>query len=692
MLKQYKKLIPFLQLPSIVVVKISARNNDGSFTAQPINWNDSIKHDVKILPLHSKKDKNIGVEDYVLVKTFLNKNSQVPSYTGRIVRKIYKKKTTTVGIVKKLENDQWQFLPLEKKDRGFIVCKPLNNNIQSGHLIEAEIPKSTRSNSKNIIIKNILGHITDEKELAIISLISKEIPYHFPKNVLEQVENIKPSNTVNREDWRNLPFITIDPPDAKDHDDAVYTTKDKDPTNEGGWIIIVAIADVSYYVKTDSALDKEAFKRGNSIYFPGKVIPMLPEFISNNLCSLREGEDRPALAVRMIFDANGNKRQHSFHRITMRTIAKLSYQEVQYAIEGNVNEKTVSLLENILKPLWEAYDSLKIARNSRQPLELEISEKKIILDDQGRIKDIIIPPRLEAHRLIEEFMIQANVSAAETLKRHQQPFIYRIHDKPSLAKQETLYNFLHNFEIVLSKKEELTSKKLNSILINVSNTQKQELINQVILRSQSQAEYHPKNRGHFGLNLQNYTHFTSPIRRYADLIVHRALIKALQLGDDTLEDKQEQNLAQIAIQISSHERRAMIAERETVDRLIAHYLENKVGHIFTGRISGVTKAGLFILLDNLHTDGFVPISTLRKDHYHLNEEQHALVGKYSKKCYQIGDKVEIKLVEVQPISGSLCLKILTEPHPSSFSSSSYNEEKYPIKKKRSDFYQRKNIT
>ncbi|OPB29565.1 ribonuclease R [Bartonella sp. WD12.1] len=687
--KKHKKITTQERLPPITLVKISALDNDGGFIAQPLEWKGDLKPNIEISPRYIKRI-SISLGDHCLVKIFRNKTPQSFSYTGRIIRKIDKQERTMLGIVKKLENNQWQLCSIDRKTNDLIIETPLDVDIKSGDLVEAEIRKNTTHRSKSAKIKNILGSINSEKALSMIALISKGIPYVFPEEVLKQAKSAKPIvNTTNHEDWRQLPFVTIDPPDAKDHDDAVYAVKDEDPANNDGWIITVAIADVSYYVKTGSALDQEALKRGNSVYFPDCVVPMLPEYISNNLCSLLEGKDRPALAVRMIFDANGNKRKHSFHRIIMRTVAKLSYQEVQCAIEGNTNEKTAPLLENILQPLWSAYIKLKIARNRRKPLELEVPEKKIILDQNGHIKNVVVPPHLETHRLIEEFMIQANVAAAETLKEHHQPFIYRVHDKPSLAKQEILQNFLQSLGISFSRKEELTSERFNNILAQAINTQQQELVNQVILRSQSQAEYNPENIGHFGLNLHNYAHFTSPIRRYADLIVHRALIKALQLGDDKLTNAQEQNLTAIAMQISAYERRAMMAERETVDRLVAHYLVNKIGHSFKGRISGVTKAGLFISLDKLNADGFVPISTLKRDYYHFDETQHTLIGKWSCKGYQLGDEVEVKLIEVQPLAGALCFEILTQPHSFTFSSTSYRKNKFTAKKRERNSYKQR---
>ncbi|WP_375665593.1 ribonuclease R [Bartonella sp. TT121SHDZB] len=684
--KQHKKKINKGKLPPVALVKISGRDKDGSFIAQPLEWEDSPKPNIEIHSFHHIKGSSIGVGDHILVKVFRNKNSESsnPSYTGRIIRKVDVSPKSVFAIVRKLENNQWRLDPIDRKTNELIVEMSSEMKIEIGDLVEVEIKKNTGYGLKSAQIKSVLGHIKSEKTLSMIALLSKGIPYIFPESVLEQVKHIKAANMDNREDWRQLPFITIDPPDAKDHDDAVYATKDKNSANNGGWIIVVAIADVSYYIKTGSALDKEALKRGNSIYFPDTVVPMLPERLSHDLCSLREGKERPALAVRMVFDANGNKRKHSFHRIMMRVRAKLSYQEMQLAKKEHLNEKSALLLENILHPLWEAYACLKAARNRRQPLELEITEKKIILDQNGCIKDVVSEEHLEAHRLIEEFMIQANIAASETLKEHHQPFIYRIHDKPSLAKQEILRNFLQSLGISLARSAELTSARLNRILEKVAHTQQQELVNQVILRSQSQAEYNPKNSGHFGLNLQNYTHFTSPIRRYADLIIHRALIKALKLGNDQLTDTQEQNLAEIATQISLYERRAMMAERETIDRLVAHYLTNKIGRIFTGRISGVTKAGLFISLDKLNTDGFVHISTLKNDYYHFDEAQHVLVGQRSHKGYQLSDVVEVKLITVQPFAGALCFELLTKPRPIKFSPTSYYKNK--LKKQKHLFY------
>ena len=344
------------------------------------------------------------------------------------------------------------------------------------------------------------------------------IPDDFPEGVIAESENLAPPTLQGRTDLRALPLVTIDPPDARDHDDAVFAEPDTDPANEGGWIVIVAIADVAHYVRPGTRLDREAQLRGNSVYFPDRVVPMLPERISNDLCSLREGEDRACLAVRMVFDRSGTKKAHTFMRAMMRSAAKLSYQEAQAAIDGKPSEKCVALLEPVLRPLWAAYAALSEARDKRAPLDLDLPERKIVLDEEGKVARVVTPERLAAHRLIEEFMIQANVAAAETLEGKRTPVVYRIHDQPSKEKLASLRDFLQTLDIVLAPPGTLKAQHFNGVLARAKSFPVPELINEVVLRSQSQAEYNIENIGHFGLNLRRYAHFTSPIRRYADLL------------------------------------------------------------------------------------------------------------------------------------------------------------------------------
>jgi ribonuclease R len=440
----------------------------------------------------------------------------------------------------------------------------------------------------------------------------------------------------------------------------VHTERDTASNNPDGFIVNVAIADVAHYVKPDSALDREALTRGNSVYFPDRVVPMLPERISNDLCSLRPREDRAALAVRMVISADGRKRSHTFHRILMRSAARLSYQQAQLAIGGRTDEDTEALVKPVLTPLYAAYETMTRARSERQPLDLDLPERKILLKGDGTVDRVITPERLEAHRLIEEFMILANVAAAETLEHVRCPLIYRVHDEPAMEKLQALREFLATLDIPFAKGGVLKPEAFNRILSRVKGRDAEQLVNEVVLRTQAQAEYAAENYGHFGLNLRRYAHFTSPIRRYADLIVHRGLIRSMKLGHDGLPEHTDQKtLAEVGAQISATERRAMLAERETNDRLIAHFLADRIGATFEGRISGVHRAGLFVKLRETGADGFVPARTIGDEYFRYDEKGHAMVGSRSGETYRLGDPVTVKLVEAAPVAGALRFEILS---------------------------------
>jgi ribonuclease R len=406
-------------------------------------------------------------------------------------------------------------------------------------------------------------------------------------------------------------------------------------------------------------LDREAQMRGNSVYFPDRVVPMLPERISNDLCSLREGEERACLAVRMVFDRHGHKKGHAFLRAIMRSAAKLSYEEAQAAIDGRPSAKCRPLVEGTLKPLWAAYAVLAAARDKREPLDLDLPERKILLDGSGRVERVVVPERLTAHRLIEEFMIQANVAAAEALEAKRAPVIYRVHDAPSKEKLLALRDFLDSLDLKLPGSKELRSGDFNRVLQRAKSLPVVDLVNEVVLRSQSQAVYAADNIGHFGLNLQRYAHFTSPIRRYADLVVHRSLIRALGLGAGGLADQEREEIKGVAQAISDTERRAMAAERETADRLIAGYLADRVGAEFAARVSGVTRSGLFVRLTDTGADGLVPAATIGDDYYRHHEDQHALIGDRTGEAYRLGDDVRVRLVEAIPSAGALRFEMLT---------------------------------
>ncbi|MEX0627201.1 MAG: VacB/RNase II family 3'-5' exoribonuclease, partial [Cucumibacter sp.] len=463
------------------------------------------------------------------------------------------------------------------------------------------------------------GNPLSERAISLIALHNLDIPYRFPGAAQAEAAAMQPGGIEGRQDWRQVPFVTIDPEDAKDHDDAVFAAPLADKALPGGFEILVAIADVAWYVRPGSALDREAYLRGNSIYFPDRVVPMLPERISNDLCSLRAGENRAALAVRMVIGADGERRSHSFHRVLIRSAAKLAYPQAQAAIDDEPDDTTGPLLEPVLKPLWAAYAALKRARHKRQPLDLDLPERRIRLNRAGLVEDVFVPERLDAHRLIEEMMIAANVCAAETLEGCDTPLLYRVHDAPSIEKLEGLREVLKTMQLSLVTDRTLRPIHFNQILSHAVEHPSPELINELILRAQAQAEYADQNYGHFGLNLKRYAHFTSPIRRYADLIVHRALIRALNFGPEGLSPRDNEKLAGIGQHISMTERRAMAAERETQDRLLALYLSDKVGERFFGRISGATRSGLFVTLDITGADGFVPASSLGNDYFRFLE-------------------------------------------------------------------------
>jgi ribonuclease R len=495
----------------------------------------------------------------------------------------------------------------------------------------------------------------EARSVSLICIHAHGIPDVFPAEAVEEAEAARGVTKRGREDLRDIPLVTIDGEDARDFDDAVWAEPDGE-----GWRCLVAIADVAHYVTPDSALDREAWARGNSVYFPDRVVPMLPERISNNLCSLVPGEARGALAVRMVIGADGRKHSHSFHRVLMRSAAKLSYAQAQAAIDGHPDDITGPILTPILEPLYAAYRTVKRARDERDPLDLDLPERKILLKKDGTVDRVVVPERLDAHRLIEEFMILANVAAAEALEKKALPLIYRVHDEPSVEKIHNLQEFLKTLDMNFAKQGALRPAMFNRILTQVKGEDSEPLVNEVVLRSQAQAEYSAENYGHFGLNLRRYAHFTSPIRRYADLIVHRALIRALGLGDGALPTTETfETLSEVAAQISLTERRAMKAERETADRLIAHFLADRIGASFQGRISGVTRAGLFVKLADTGADGLIPVRTLGTEYYNYDEARHALIGSRSGTMHRLGDVVDVRLVEAAPVAGALRFELLS---------------------------------
>ncbi len=656
------------QLPPMVMADIVKRDRDGELIAVPTEWDEeehgSIPTIIIMPPRKHKPGMPVaGLGDRALLRVDPLKAGDIHRYVGRVTKILAKKQAQVLGIFRSLPEGGGRLIPVDKKsrDQELQINPGDESGAQDGDLIAASIVKHGRYGLPHAKVKERLGSIKSEKAVSLIAIHAHGIPNEFPKAVIDEAEAAKPVTLAGREDWRELPLITIDPADAKDHDDAVHAAPDPDPNNAGGYVLTVAIADVAAYVRPGSAMDREAQERGNSVYFPDRVVPMLPERISNNLCSLRPREDRPALAVRMVVGPDGRKIRHSFHRIMMRSAEKLSYQQAQAAIDGRPDDVTKPILATILKPLWAGYALVKRARDIREPLYLDLPERKIVLKDDGTVDRVFVPERLEAHKLIEEFMILANVAAAESLEKAQSDLIYRVHDEPSLEKMRSLSEVLASIGLKMPTQGALKPELFNRILRSVEGSEHQLFINEVVLRSQSQAEYSAENYGHFGLNLKRYAHFTSPIRRYADLIVHRALITGLKLGKDGLPpDTTRAELIEISAKISAAERRAMAAERETIDRLIAHFLADRIGATFDGQISGVTKAGLFIKLSETGADGFVPAATIGDDYYRFDEKTHSMRGEHTGETYRLGDKVEVKLVEAAPVAGALRFELLTK--------------------------------
>jgi ribonuclease R len=647
-------------LPSVTILSVERIDDQGEPVGVPVEWDEEWGAAPRIVISSEPgprggKSHAPGIGDRVLAR--LTPNEESGGFTARVIKILERPPLATLGILRQRDGEM-RIVPIDRRGEELTIASDASKGATDGDLVSVEVVKRGRFGPPAARIVERLGDVSSEKAISLIALEEHGIPHVFPTAVLEAAEAARPADMAQREDWAELPLVTIDPPDARDHDDAVHA--EPDPENPSGFVVTVAIADVAYYVRPGSELDREAEKRGNSVYFPGRVVPMLPERISNDLCSLREGEPRPALAVRMRFNADGKKLGHTFHRVMMRSAAKLSYEQAQAAIDGRPDQRTAALLENVLKPLWAAYAALSRERDRREPLAIDLPERKVILKPDGSVDRIAVPPRLDAHRLIEEFMIQANVAAAEMLESRKSPVVYRIHDEPAFEKLDALRDFLGSLDMSFPKAGSLRPSQFNRVLSRAADTPNALLVNEVILRSQSQAEYSVENIGHFGLNLRRYVHFTSPIRRYADLLVHRALIAGLGLGAGGLRAADEKRLERVAGEISVAERRAMAAERDTVDRLIASWLAERVGAEFSGRIRGVTRAGLFVELMESGADGFVPISTIGEDFYEYQEAHHRLIGRSTGETFRLGDAAEVRLVEALPYAGSLRLELVRD--------------------------------
>lgn len=640
-------------VPKVTTLRI-VDVDDGDLIAEPDNWDPEAPGKPPRLTIREPRPKP-GVKrppalkrgDRVLART----EETETGWRAHVMKKLPARTEGLMGIVEIDKTGKAWLAPVDKRVRQSAPIAD-RGEAEAGQLVIAE--RVGRSERAGVKVVEVIGDPLAPRSFSMIAIAKHGIPHIFPEEVLDEAPRaakLKLSDKA-REDLRHLPIVAIDPADARDHDDAIWA----EPDGQGGFNALVAIADVSFYVRPGSALDREARKRGNSVYFPDRVVPMLPEVLSADVCSLKEGEDRAAMACHLHINADGKVSSFRFTRALVRIAHNIAYEDAQKAVDaGNPPE--------YLANLWAAWKALAAARDARDPLELELPERRVVLDEQGRIASIAIRERLDAHRVVEDFMIAANVAAAKALEAKTAPVVYRIHEPPSREKLIALRDYLATMGKKLALGQVVTPGLFNRMLKDISDEAEKALVMEAVLRSQTQAYYGPANAGHFGLSLGSYAHFTSPIRRYSDLLVHRALVDAYKLEQPAppgsipatsgLSDRDRASLQQISDAISQTERRAMEAERDTIDRYVAAWLSGRVGEVFDTRITGVQAFGFFATIVGLGGDGLVPISTLGGEYFRHDEAAHALIGSDSGTTYASGDRLKLKLAEANPLTGAL---------------------------------------
>ena len=646
-------------LPEMLVLEVAEIDADGEVLAKPLVWDRKDQPPrIYLAPAARPGLPAFGVGDRVLARLA---RDGAKSFVATPIRAVAHAPERIVGVFEKGHDGGGRIRPADRRNRDeYRVQRGDTGDAQPGEMVEAELLPAHRYGMREARVTERLGLLGEPRSISLIAIRQLGIPTEFSAQALAEAAAARPVELGNRADLTDLPLVTIDGADARDFDDAVFAEPDVDKENPGGWHLVVAIADVAHYVLPGSGLDRDAHERGNSVYFPDRVVPMLPEALSNNLCSLRPHEDRACMAVHIWIDAEGRQLSHRFVRGLMRSAARLTYEQAQAAADGRSDEVTAPLMDKVITPLYGAYRSLAKAREERGTLDLDIPERQVKVDAAGAVTAIVPRTRLDSHRLIEEFMILANVCAAETLEQARLPAMYRIHDEPSPEKLESLGEFLATLGLKLAKGQVIFPRHFMQLLTRVHGTPFEAMVNQVVLRSQAQAAYSPDNIGHFGLALRRYAHFTSPIRRYADLLVHRALIRALKAGEGALPEAAGADFVEIGAHISATERRAAQAEREVVERYAAQYLAQHVGSAFRGRINGVTRFGLFVTLDETGADGLVPIRSLPQDYYDHDETGHCLVGRRTGRVYRLGEPVTIELAEADIVTGGMLFLLVEE--------------------------------
>jgi ribonuclease R len=648
-------------VPRVTVLKIVDADDSGRIFGQPEQW-EAETPPPKLRIIEKERRGALGVGDRVLART----EERGEQFVAHPLKKLERKAALVLGVLRQ-EGTRFWLTPVEKKERRELPVSDVADG-EAGDLVLCEV--SGRGPRVTARVDAVLGDPFAPRSFSLIAIHKYELPLEFSDAAIEEAKRVAKLPLGEREDLTRSPIVAIDPADARDHDDAIWASPDDDPENKGGWKAIVAIADVSFYVRPGSALDKEARARGNSVYFPDRVVPMLPEELSADICSLKEGEDRAALACHLTIAKDGTLKAWRFTRAKIRVAANIAYEDAQTAIDASEAERTEvsspvcsmpdlegpvprELVGTALKPLWGCWRALLAARNKREPLELDLPERHVVLDEKGRIESVAPRERLDAHRLVEDFMIAANVAAARALEAKKSPVMYRVHEAPSQAKLEALKDYLETFGIAFAPGQVIKPSTFNRIIERVGESDSRPEIMEQLLRTQMQARYAPDRLGHFGLALGTYAHFTSPIRRYADLLVHRALVSAYKLGEGGLPPADAEQFERIGEQISGLERRAMEAERETVDRYVAAYLSDQRGQVVMCRITGVQPFGFFATVVDFGGDGLVPVSTIGDEYFRYDEKTQQLVGEETGTTYRQGQKLKLRIAEADPVSGSL---------------------------------------
>ncbi len=637
-------------VPKVTVLRV-VDVEEGEAIAIPDAWQpDDGTPPPRLRLVESKRHAALKAGDRVLART----EETGGGWTAHPMKKLPARAEGLLGVVELDGSGKPWLAPTDKRVRNSSPIADLGG-AEPGQLVLAEPGRTPRSGVKVI---EVLGDPLAPRSFSLIAIHKHGIPHVFREEALAEAELAAklPLSEEQREDLRHVPIVAIDPADARDHDDAIWA----EPDGEGGFRAVVAIADVSFYVRPGGQVDREARKRGNSVYFPDRVVPMLPEALSTDVCSLRQGEDRAAMVCHLRIDSHGRVKDWRFTRALVRIAENIAYEDAQARIDSGDADQN-------LQNLWAAWRALFSARNARDPLELELPERRVMLDEKGRIAEIAVRERLDAHRVVEDFMIAANVAAAKALESKASPVVYRVHEPPTREKLVALRDYFKSIGKNLALGQVITPSLFNRMIKDIADEGEKALVMEAVLRSQTQAYYGPKNAGHFGLSLGSYAHFTSPIRRYADLLVHRALVDAFHLEQPApkgklpaksgLSEQDRADLSKVTDAISQTERRAMEAERDTIDRYVAAWLAGRVGETFPTRITGVQSFGFFATIVGLGGDGLVPVNTLGREYFRYDEAARALVGEDTGERYAVGDTLELRLAEANPLTGALKFEV-----------------------------------